>query len=84
MEIRFSVTAEEYECLLGHVSADSAADHTLRTAAIVSHSGADAIYQSYEIICDESDAEELRRIAQQHCPDAGPKIADAIANVGLV
>jgi hypothetical protein len=80
MEITISLFAQDYECLLNHVSAESCADHTLRTAAISSHSGPDALYQSYEIICDETQAEELRTTAQQHCPDVLPKIDDAIKN----
>jgi hypothetical protein len=78
MEITISLFAQDYECLLNHVSAESAADHTLRTAAISSHAGPDALYQSYDIICDERQAEELRKTAQQHCPDVLPKIDDAI------
>lgn len=80
MQITISLVAQDYECLLSHVSAESPADHTLRTAAISSHSGPDALYQSYEIICDETQAEELRMTARQHCPDVLAKIDDAVKN----
>ena len=78
MHITISLVAHAYECLLSHVSAESRVDHTLRTAAISSHSGPDALYQSYEIICDETQAEELRATARLHCPDALPIIDAAI------
>jgi hypothetical protein len=80
MRITISLVARDYECLLSHVSAESPADHTLRTAAISSHSGPDALYQSYEIICDETQAEELRTTARLHCPDVFPTIDAAIKN----
>jgi hypothetical protein len=81
MPITISLAAHDYECLLSHVSADSSADRTLRTAAISSHSGPDALYQSYEISCDERQAEELRAIAGQHCPGVLPRLDDALKNV---
>jgi hypothetical protein len=81
VEITISLVAQDYECLLSHVSAESPADHMLRTAAISSHSDPDALYQRYEIICDETQAEELRTTAQQHCPDVLPKIEEAIKKV---
>ena len=74
MEITISVTPGDYECLLNHVPDDSPMDRLLRTAAVVSHSGADAIYQTYEIICDETEFDELRKTAQRHCPDVASKI----------
>lgn len=78
MQITISLAAHDYECLLSHVSAESRADHALRTAAISSHSGPDALYQSYEVICDEAQGDELRAMARLHCPDVLPKIDAAL------
>ena len=78
MQITISLVAHDYECLLIHALAESRFDRVLRTAAISSHSGPDALYQSYEVICDEAQAEELRAMARLHCPDILPKIDAAL------
>jgi hypothetical protein len=78
MEIQFPVTGQEYDCLSSHAPDNSPANHALTTAAVVSHSGADGIYQSYEIICDDTEAQALRRVAQQHCHSVVTKIDEAI------
>jgi hypothetical protein len=78
MEIKLSLTGEEYECLSRHVPESSPASRALTTAAILSHPGDYGIYHSYEITCDETEAQALRRIAQHHCHSVVTKIEDGI------
>jgi hypothetical protein len=80
MEIKVSLTGQEYDCLSRHVPESSAASHALTTAAVLSHSGAYGIYHGYEITCDETQAQALRRAAQHHCHSVVTKIDDGIKN----
>jgi hypothetical protein len=78
MEIKVSLTGEEYDCLSRHVPESSPASRALMAAAVLSHSGATGIYHGYEIRCDETEAQSLRRIAQHHCHSVVTKIDDCI------
>jgi hypothetical protein len=78
MEIKVSLTGEEYDCLSRHVPESSPASRALTTAAVLSHSGASGIYHGYEIRCNETEAQSLRRVAQHHCHSVVTKIDDGI------
>jgi|Tabmets5t2r1_1033131.scaffolds.fasta_scaffold356689_1 hypothetical protein len=78
MEIKLPLTGEEYDCLSRHVPENSPASRALTTAAVLSHSGAYGIYHSYEITCDETEAQALRRVAQHHCHSVVTKIDEVI------
>jgi hypothetical protein len=69
---------EEYESLITHAPEESPARRALDQAAIFSELDADGIPQSYVLTCDESGANALLSVAQNHSLRAFEKLSAVI------
>jgi hypothetical protein len=72
------LTAESRACLLDSTQPGSLVHDVLAGAPIVSRSG-DPPAGLYEIDCSDTDCQELRRVAAEHCADA---LAEIEADLG--
>ena len=69
-------------CLLDSTQPGSLVHDVLAGAPVIRRPG-DPPAGFYEIDCSESDCQELKRVAAEHCPDALPEIEAEIARQTL-
>ena len=69
-------------CLLDSTQPGSLVHDVLPGAPVIRRPG-DPAAGFYEIDCSESDCQELKRVAAEHCPDALPEIEAEIARQTL-